>query len=249
MNLFYWFGIACILYCVTIFLLGHSTNFFLIWGAFGIGFGVLGFGWQRGVLQKVCSHMAGKIILGLGGCGILVALVIVGMIFSRFGEQAPSNADYCIVLGAQWNPKGPSMVLKMRLDAAAEYLKSSPRTVAVVSGGKGTDEVKAEADGMKEYLVAAGIEETRIFTENRSANTKENLMFSKNVIEEHNGSIEQDRCVIITNNFHLFRATQIAKKQGYHAEGYAAKSTWWMLPNNILREILGIVKDFAVRNL
>ncbi|MCI9142979.1 MAG: YdcF family protein, partial [Lachnospiraceae bacterium] len=56
--------------------------------------------------------------------------------------------------------------------------------------------------------------------------------------------------VIVTNNFHMFRALGIARKQGYaNVEGLAAGSVLGMGPNNLLREFLGVVKDFLVGNL
>ena len=52
---------------------------------------------------------------------------------------------------------------------------------------------------------------------------------------------------IITNDFHLFRAKQIARKYGLdNVCGIAAKSTPVYLPNNMLREFLAEIKFFAV---
>jgi uncharacterized SAM-binding protein YcdF (DUF218 family) len=102
-----------------------------------------------------------------------------------------------------------------------------------------------EAAGMAQYLEAAGIEPERIIQEDASTDTSENLAFSGQLLDK-----TQDRVVIVTNNFHLFRALKIAEKQGYlRLEGIAADSYPAMLPNNLLREFLGVVKDFFVCNL
>ena len=98
---------------------------------------------------------------------------------------------------------------------------------------------------MRGYLLQAGIEESRILVEDASSNTYENLVFSGELLDREN-----DKVVIVTNNFHVFRALSIAKKQGYHkAEGLAASSVLGMGPNNLLREFLGVLKDFWVGNL
>ena len=56
--------------------------------------------------------------------------------------------------------------------------------------------------------------------------------------------------VLVTNNYHVFRAEKIAKKMGYEkVEGLAARSHFGMLPNNLLREFLAILKDFWVGNI
>lgn len=98
---------------------------------------------------------------------------------------------------------------------------------------------------MYEYLTRAGIEPERILIEDKSTNTYENLIFSGRLLDR-----ERDRVVIVTNNFHMFRTLKIAEKQGFErAEGLAADSLAGMAPNNLLREFLGVLKDFAVGNL
>ena len=55
---------------------------------------------------------------------------------------------------------------------------------------------------------------------------------------------------IVTNNFHMFRAIQIAKKQGLsNVCGIAADSNVLYLPNNVLRECLAILKDCVMKNI
>lgn len=59
-----------------------------------------------------------------------------------------------------------------------------------------------------------------------------------------------ESCGIVTNDFHVLRATRIAAKQGYaNARGIAAPSDAWYVPNNVLREVMGIVKDFLFGNM
>ena len=167
------------------------------------------------------------------------------MILSQYNANAESGADYMVVLGAQWKSSGPSEALRRRLDTAAAYLRQNPGTKVVVSGGQGGDESISEAAGMKQYLMNAGIEEERILTEDKSSNTYENLVLSGEYLDRRN-----DRVVIVTNNFHMFRALKIAQKQGYaNVEGLAADSVLGMAPHNLLREFFGVAKDFAVGNL
>ena len=59
-----------------------------------------------------------------------------------------------------------------------------------------------------------------------------------------------DSVGIVSNNFHVFRAVGIAKKQGIvHAEGVAADTHWFYLPNNMFREFFGVVKDTLKGNM
>lgn len=237
-------GMLCILYCIAIALNGFGTKFFLIWGAIGAFFLLIGIILSR--RSFVSSLPKGfKVVVTAGFCaGLILFAAVEGLIFSRFGGNAGPGADYLIVLGAQWKASGPSEVLRRRLDKAVEYLKENPHTLVIVSGGQGNDEIMTEAAGMRQYLIDAGIAGERILTEDSSTNTRENLAFSAGLFDSKNS-----RTVIVTNNFHVFRAVKIAEKQGYQAEGLAAGSVAWMLPNNLLREFFGVLKDFVVGNM
>ncbi len=140
---------------------------------------------------------------------------------------------------------GPSRVLQMRLDKACDYLTENPDTIVIVSGGQGPDEHVSEAQGMYDYLVKKGIQEERILMEDQSRNTSQNIGFSSALLDKENSSVG-----IVTNNFHIFRATRIAKKSGYlHVYGIAAPSELSMQGNNMLREFMGVMKDFLVGNI
>ena len=98
---------------------------------------------------------------------------------------------------------------------------------------------------MKEYLLQCGVPSDRILTEPESRNTMENIRNSMLLMDP-----ETDRVGIVTNNFHLYRACAIARKAGIrNVSGIAASSTPLFLPNNMLREFLGVVKDKAEGNI
>jgi uncharacterized SAM-binding protein YcdF (DUF218 family) len=239
-------AVLCMLYCASIFFfLGFGTRFFLIWGVLALACAGLAFLLRR---PKLTERIPRFLRIAFWCCVVLGAALFVlveSMILSEFDARAEAGADYLIVLGAQWKDNGPSYVLQKRLDAAVTYLTENPDTIVIVSGGQGINEPLTEAAGMAQYLEAAGIEPERILQEDASTDTSENLMFSSALLDK-----TQDRVVIVTNNFHLFRALKIAEKQGYlWVEGIAADSYPAMLPNNLLREFLGVMKDFFVCNL
>lgn len=243
--IFYILGAAAIFYCVLIWLLGFATYFFLIWGAMGIFSIGFGLALHRGWFERLSRPLRRMGIVVIAA-GVLLFCVVEGMILSRFGAEPEPGADYCIVLGAQWKTSGPSEVLRRRLDKAVEYLEENPETRVIVTGGQGSDEIMAEADGMAAYLQEAGIAPERILVENKSRNTYENLAFSAKI-----AGLDEETCrvVVVTNNFHVFRAVKIAEKQGYQAEGLAAGSAAYMLPNNLLREFVGVLKDILAGNM
>lgn len=238
-------GLLCIAYCLGIGMTGFGSLFFLVWGAMGI-MCILAAALLRSrrFMEALPGWFKG-IVAGIVCAGLVLFLVVEGLILSQFDADASPGADYCIILGAQLKTSGPSEILRRRLDRAVEYLNANANTKVIVSGGQGSNEPAAEAVGMKEYLLNVGIAEDRIILEPLSGNTYENLTFSRQFIDS-----EDARVVVVTNNFHVFRAVKIAKKQGYkNVEGLAASAVCGHLPNNLLREFVGVMKDFLFGNL
>lgn len=229
-------AVICGIYGMTVFATRSGTGFFLVWFGLAVVFLGLGIAGYFGVWEFLPSVLK-KIILILAGAGILSFAVIEGCVIRKMKEQGAEQLDYIIVLGAQVRAGGPSKVLQYRLDCAAEYLEKNPNTVCIVSGGQGKNEPYPEAEGMAEYLLQKGIPENRLLLEDKSKTTEQNISNSMKLMEP-------DASVgIITNDFHVFRALQIARGQGLEqACGIAAKSNTKYLPNNMLREYLAEIK-------
>lgn len=244
-GIFGMLGLLCVIYCIGIAITGFGTYFFLIWGAIGACSLALAAILRSGRAMNAIPVWIKGIFCALFCIGLLVFGAVEVEILSQYGAQAPPGADYLIILGAQWKSTGPSEVMRRRLDRAIAYLEENPDTKAIVTGGQGGNETIPEAVGMREYLLQAGIGEERIFVEDSSTSTYKNLVFSAELLNP-----EDDSVVIVTNNFHVFRAVSIAKKQGYrNVEGLAASAPLGSGPNNLLREFMGVVKDFFVGNL
>ena len=227
-----------------LFLIRFGSYFFCVWAAMSLFFGILSFlFFQKKILERIPKWIKG-IFLGCFSVGIVIILLIGSLILSEIHANAEPGADYMIILGAQWRKNGPSYMLRTRLDKAIDYLQANPETIVVVTGGQGSNEHISEAEGMAGYLEAAGIDSNRIRKEAASTNTNENFLFASELIEK------DKRVVVVTNEYHMFRALKLAERQGYaDTEGLAADSYPGMLPNNFLREILAVMKDFLVGNI
>ncbi len=139
---------------------------------------------------------------------------------------------------------GPSVVYKHRLDAAIEYLNENPDTLCVVTGGQGSNESISEGEGGRDYLFENGISEERILLENKSVDTKENISNALKIIGIHEKDIDALNIGIVTNNFHVYRGCYIASKEtDANISGIAAYTEYRFLPNNMVRETFGILKD------
>lgn len=239
-------AVLCLLYFLAIFFfMGYGSKFFLIWAVMAGGFGLWSLVlFHPSLLQKLPKWFK-RTFMACVIVGLMLFVVIEGMVLSQVNAKADDGADYLIVLGAQWKTSGPSYMLRKRLDKAVEYLNANPDTVVIVSGGQGANEPISEAEGMAGYLEDAGIAPERIIQEAASTSTDENLEFSSAFLDKEN-----DTVVIVTNNYHVFRAKNLAEKQGYaHVEGLAADSHLGMLPNNVLREFFAVIKDFLAGNI
>ncbi len=229
-------GGLCLLYFLMIALfVGLSSKFNYAWCALGFLFLICAL-FLKKRKKPLPKAVRGAILIFIL-IGIVIFINVEGLILSGFFESGKEELDYIIVLGAQVKENGPSSILKSRLDKAVEYLESNPETKVVVSGGQGNDEPMSEAEGMKTYLVGKGIAQERIFMENQSVNTKQNLKFSSEYI-----NIEEETVGIVTSNFHIYRSVKLAQKQGYeNVCGIAAHSKPGLLPANMLREFCSVV--------
>lgn len=272
-------GIAAAAYGASVMLVWSGTSFFVVWYALGAVLAGAGAAMRLGLWARLPGWLRlGAGVAGTAALVVVAALAALVMGSAR--EAPPAGLDYLVVLGAQVRADGrPSDVLRRRLDAAADYLAENPGTICVVSGGQGPNEPCTEAECMARYLVGRGVDEGRVVLEDRSTNTVENVRLSREAIVRHAAAAETDAdgatggeaaadgsagrphaadpaeqggpsVGIVTNDFHVWRALAIARRQGLRdVHGIAAPSNPWYLPNNVLRECLGVAKDFLAGNL
>lgn len=176
--------------------------------------------------------------------GLIYVVYLQSNIYIAAKQKIPSNADYMIILGAKVKGTTPSLSLKYRIDAAEEYLKKNPNTIAIASGGQGNGEDISEAESIKRELVKSGIEESRILIENQSTSTNENILFSKKLL-----SVDMKTGVVVTNDYHLFRAKMIASDYNLQLVGIPAETPKIAIPKSYIREYLALTKYYLLKYL
>ena len=222
--------------------------YFVIWHASRLGLSMSGMWIAIGVALIAAGllsdsrrvprwlHIAWRCALCLGLCAVLAleALVISGL-----HATAPAGMEYLIVLGARVDPDGPSPALRRRLNCLMSIIDDHPDATIIASGGQGADEPMSEAQCIRDELVRRGVDADRIVMEDRSTSTVENLRNSLQLLRTPDAETG-----IITNNYHVWRATHIARKVGFtHAHGIAAIYTGFTKPHYMIREAIGIVVD------
>lgn len=162
-----------------------------------------------------------------------------------YGKQpSEENArDTVVILGCQILGDQPSLALQKRLDKAAEYLRSCPEASCIVTGGIGKGKQYSEAEIMKRYLTEKGIESSRIYLEDRSTGTRENLNFAMSVARQNHLS---DDFVVVSDNYHQYRAAvYLMRDFSKTAAHLSSKSPWGIVPCYWMREVLGVFYLFA----
>lgn len=251
--LFFIAGIFCVGYTLLIISYsGIGTDFLWFWITAGAG-SLIAFVIFLVLHRKhILFHRAWYcLFLLLVLCAAGVFLLVEGNIYFAGKDKASDNADYVIILGAQVKGKTVSRALKNRLDTACEYLKKNTKATVIVSGGQGRGEEISEALAMKNYLESKGINGERILQEDRSANTYENLKNSKKLIDSRGDLKESSgKIVIVTNKFHVYRATSLARAQGMkEVQGLGAPNGYILTLHYYVREFFGVVKDLLHGNM
>lgn len=182
----------------------------------------------------------------LGGCVAVVALIALLAVVEtgcivRANMKKPAENATAVVLGCRVYGERASLSLVERLEAAYDYLTENPEAACVVSGGKGDGENISEAECMYRWLVAKGIDKNRIYKEEESTSTEENIAFSKEVIK---ANTLNERVAIVTSEYHSYRAGMIAKENDMVFGTVPGQTAIWLLPTFYVRELYAILAEW-----
>lgn len=152
-------------------------------------------------------------------------------------EASQLKADCILVLGAKvrYN-ETPSNLLEDRLQRGIELYNLGVSDRLLMSGDHGQvnyDEVNV----MKQYAIDTGIPSQSVFMDHAGFSTYESLYRARDVFLAR-------KIVIVTQEYHLYRALYIAEKLGLDAYGVpAAPKNYSGQFNREMREILARAKD------
>ena len=200
--------------------------------------------WVHGILTKWRTHKVLKwvyrgILAAITGIVLLVIVESTCMIVAA--NRKPESGATVVVLGCRVYGERASLSMVECLDAAYEYLIKHPESMCVLSGGQGDGENITEAECMYRYLVNKGIEESRLFKEEASTTTRENLLFSKQLIAEQN---LHPVIAIATSEYHMYRAGMIANALDITWAAVPGKTAIWLFPTYYVRELYGILYEW-----
>lgn len=148
------------------------------------------------------------------------------------------DADCIVVLGCQVKSDGmPSDMLRDRLRRGVELYKNGIAPKIIMSGDHGQKEYD-EVTTMKNWAIENGVPEEDIFMDHAGFSTYESVYRAKEIFGAK-------RVVIVTQEYHLYRALYIAEKLGL--EGVGAAADYHIYAGQAyrdLREVAARCKDF-----
>lgn len=182
---------------------------------------------------------------------MLIGAIICGI---RAAKYKPLyDKDYIVILGCAFRKDGTlTPLLKGRVDKAFDFWKrqkekTGKTAILMPSGGQGKDECMPEAEAMRNYLVnECKVPDEFVVMEDKSANTYQNMSFSKKLIETKK---KEAKVVFSTTNYHVFRSGVWARLAGLKAEGMGSSTKWWFWPNAFIREWIGLLRNKIVQEL
>lgn len=146
------------------------------------------------------------------------------------------GADSVLVLGYQLSNNEMSETLKYRLDEAYDYAVNNPNSRLVLCGGVTRENTVSEAEVMKEYLLELGLHENRIYCEDESTNTIENIQNSFAYVDA------DSKIIVLSSNYHVIRARMICEKAGLDVKILGSKAPFLLIPNQCFFEKISMLR-------
>ena len=234
-------GIGCIAFYFLISLYSRfGLSLSWIWPALGVALIAAGL-----LTRASLPHWLRYAWRALLGAALALLIGLEALVISGMNATAPPNMDYLIVLGASVYQDGPSPALTRRLNAVMACLDDHPNAVIIASGGQGKNEPVSEAQCIRDELVKRGVDPGRIWMEDKSTDTRENLANCRAMIDREDAAVG-----IVTNNYHIWRSLRMAKRAGFtNAHGIASEYTGPTLIHFMVREAVSISVHFLKGNL
>ena len=148
------------------------------------------------------------------------------------------DIDCIIVLGAGVWGENPSPMLEDRLLEGIKLYKNNVAPKIIMTGDHGREEYD-EVNVMKKFAMDKGVPSGDIFMDHAGFSTYESLYRAKEIFEA-------DKVVIVTQEYHLYRALHIANELGIEAYGVASDPRQYVgAAYREIREVLARNKDFV----
>ncbi|MFF1921357.1 YdcF family protein [Streptomyces sp. NPDC058221] len=163
-----------------------------------------------------------------------------------------SEVDFVLILGSGLiggERVPPLLASRLRVGLRIhdeQTARGGPAPVLLTSGGQGADEKLPEAAAMAQWLLDHGAKPSQVLQEPVSRTTTQNLRFSRTLMHD----IDPDyRCVVVTNNFHAFRAAMAARQENVRGQVIGSPTAAYFWPSATIREFVAVFWEHRYVNL
>lgn len=191
----------------------------------------------KNILKAVLLLISTGLIFLLG-INFYIKKTTDSRIISSESAAKLEDVDCILVLGAGVkSDKTPSLMLGERLDSGISLYQSGASSKLLMSGDHRQDNYN-EVQVMKDYAIDAGVPSSDIFMDHAGVSTYDSVYRTKEIFQAK-------KVIIVSQEYHLYRALYLAKSLGIEAYGVAAdtqryKGQAW----RDFREVLARDKDF-----
>ncbi len=179
---------------------------------------------------------------------VLFSYLLYSFLYGYFVKRRGKVGQAVVVLGSGLINGQVPPLLARRVELGIEQFNRAmvrwPNAALVLSGGKGDDEVRPEGAAMLEYAIEHGARtkgsEQTIVAETGSANTRENVLFSREILV---ATGRMGPWTVVTSDFHAFRAATLMSSLKIPGNSMGAHSTVYFWVSAKLREFIAILAD------
>ena len=194
--------------------------------------------------KHIIKAITTLVILGILGVFLLLGinLYVKSTVSDRIiteSEATNLDADCILILGAGVYSNGsPSPMLQDRMLQGIKLYENGASKKLLMSGDHGTVQYD-EVNVMKQFAIDMGIPSQDVFMDHAGFSTYESIYRARDIFQAK-------KIIIITQDYHLYRALYISKELGLDAYGVAANlGTYGGQRSRDLREVLARAKDFT----
>lgn len=196
---------------------------------------------KKRIIKVLCFFLCLGLLGGLSVLGIngIVKGTTKGKILTAQQAAQLTDVDCILVLGCGVRSDGsPSDMLRDRLLRAMEVYDLGASAKLLMTGDHGRENYD-EVDVMKSFAVEAGVPSEDVFMDHAGFSTYESMYRAKEIFQAK-------KVIIITQEYHLYRAIYIAQSLGLEAYGVSSDYRAYSgQTRREIREVLARVKDFG----
>ncbi|HEY9188941.1 MAG TPA: YdcF family protein [Ignavibacteria bacterium] len=171
---------------------------------------------------------------------LIVSIYILSYISDNYEVQnGIKKYDIAVIFGAAvWKKNQPSPVLRERILKALSLYRNNKINYFLVTGSNAKGEI-SESEAAKHFLISKDVPDSVILLENKTTSTIEQIKYIRDSLYNY----KYKDLVLVSDNFHLRRITEMCNFNGIKIRGVSSDSP--LLEDNIIfytiRESLGLI--------